>query len=170
MFIPVILGTARKERQSEKVSEFLLELIKKQGIETELIDVKDYRINATDNSGNIPEAKKWREKLMKANALILVSPEYNHSFPGELKIFLDMLYPEYYQKPVGFCTVSMGPYGGIRAAEQLKHLATHYGMNPAMKSVQFANIREETKETIKKYESFAKELIQELKELAEKIK
>jgi len=92
MYIPIILGTAREGRQSEKVAKFMLQETLKTGLETEIIDVHDFRIKATDNTEKSPLAKKLAEKVNKVDGFIIVSPEYNHGYPGELKMMLDMLY------------------------------------------------------------------------------
>jgi NAD(P)H-dependent FMN reductase len=111
MFIPIILGTARVGRQSEKAAKFMLQEMVKAGVESELIDVRDHRITATDKK--LPESEALAKIIIKADALIVVSPEYNHGYPGELKMMLDMLYDEYFHKPVGFCGVSIGIFGGV---------------------------------------------------------
>lgn len=108
--IPVILGTARKGRNSEKIANFVLEEVKKApGVSTELIDVRDYRIDATDKTKEQPVAKKYCEKIAKADGLIVVTPEYNHGYPGELKMMLDMAYDEYARKPFGVISLGGGP-------------------------------------------------------------
>lgn len=140
MFIPVILGTAREGRRSENAAKYLLEEVKKSGYETELIDVKDYLIGRTDASGQSPQAKKLSEIIKRSNALILVSPEYNHGYPGELKIMLDMLYIEYFNKPVGICGVSIGQFGGTRMVEQLRQVSVGLGMLPIREAVYFSNV------------------------------
>lgn len=128
MYFPVILGTARTGRQSEKVAKFVMEETKKAGFDTEVIDVRDYRIQATDNTMGSPQAKKLSENIDKADAMIIVTPEYNHGYPGELKMMLDMLYDQYSKKPVGFCGVSAGGLGGARAVEQLRQVAAELHM------------------------------------------
>lgn len=122
MYIPIVLGTAREGRQSEKAAKFMLSEVKLYGnIETELIDVKDYLVGATKRNNEAPEIKALSEKFKKADGFIVVFPEYNHSYPGELKLLLDSFYwPEYEKKPVGLCGVSMGPFGGARALDQLR--------------------------------------------------
>ncbi len=50
MYIPVILGTARKGRQSEKAAQFMLQKAQEAGHDSEIIDVRDYRLPATDNT------------------------------------------------------------------------------------------------------------------------
>ncbi|MBU0572943.1 MAG: NAD(P)H-dependent oxidoreductase [Candidatus Margulisbacteria bacterium] len=142
MYIPIILGTAREGRFSEKVANLAMEIAKESGIDSEMVDIRDYRLAATDNIGNIPQAKKWAEKVNKADALVMVAPEYNHGYSGELKMFLDMLYEEYFGKPVGLCGVSMGPWGGTRGIQALKLTCLALGMHPILQAVYVPNIRD----------------------------
>jgi len=173
MYIPVILGTARKGRQSEKVAKFILGEVKKAKIKTGLIDVRDYRIKATDNTEKIPEAKKFEKLLKKADALIIVSPEYNHSYPGELKMFLDMLFKQYYMKPFGICGVSNGNFGGARMIENFMSLAANFRMVPA--GVMYFPFVEElfdSKGSIndEKYHKRTERFLEELQKTAKRIK
>jgi NAD(P)H-dependent FMN reductase len=142
MYIPVILGTAREGRQSEKVATFIYGLAQKAGLETEIIDIREYRIAATNNTGNIPHAQKWREKIIRADGMIIISPEYNHTYPGELKMFLDMLYKEYARKPVALCGVSNGPWGGTRGVQALRLTCIALGMHPILETVYFPFIQD----------------------------
>jgi NAD(P)H-dependent FMN reductase len=142
MYIPVILGTAREGRQSEKVAKFIYGLAQKAGLETEIVDIREYHITATDNTGNIPLAQKWREKIIRADGMIIVSPEYNHTYPGELKMFLDMLYKEYSRKPVALCGVSNGPWGGTRGVQALRLTCIALGMHPILETVYFPFIQD----------------------------
>lgn len=137
MFIPVILGTAREGRESEKVAKFMLEEVENSGIETELIDVRDYRILTTDNTQKSAAAQKLSKKIEKADGLIIVTPEYNHGYPGELKMMLDMLYQQYARKPVGICGVSAGPLGGARMVEQLRLVVIELHMVPIREALYF---------------------------------
>ena len=142
MYIPIILGTAREGRRSEKVSDFMLQEAIKAGLESEIIDARDYRITVTDNTGESPQAKKLAEKIKKADGLIIVSPEYNHGYPGELKMMLDMLYAEYAHKPIGFCGVSIGILGGARAVEQLRQVVIEYHMVPIREAMYFPMVQD----------------------------
>ncbi|VVB60627.1 NADPH-dependent FMN reductase [uncultured archaeon] len=137
MYIPVILGTAREGRQSENAAKFIHAEAAKFGFQTELIDVRDYRIPATDNTQQSPTAKKLEEKISRADGFIIVSPEYNHGYPGELKMMLDLLYQQYAYKPLGICGVSGGPIGGARMAEQLREVAVELHMVPIREAVYF---------------------------------
>ncbi len=142
MYIPIILGTAREGRQSEKAAKFLLEQSKNAGFESEILDVRDYRIQATNNTEEIPEAKKLGEKVSKADAIIIVSPEYNHGYPGELKMMLDMIYKQFSSKPLGICGVSSGGIGGARVVEQLRQVAIAFHMLPINNAVYFSNVKD----------------------------
>lgn len=113
--IPVILGTARAERRSEKVANFVLDEARKFGFNSELVDVRDHLYGHTKRN----HPAEWAEIVKRSDALIIVSPEYNHGYPGELKILLDSLFEEYEGKPVGICGVSIGPIGGARMFVQL---------------------------------------------------
>ncbi|MEW6748612.1 MAG: NAD(P)H-dependent oxidoreductase [Candidatus Micrarchaeota archaeon] len=170
MYVPIILGTARKGRQSEKAAAFVLEQAKEHGFDSELIDVRDYHIQATDNTGTIPAAKRLAEKVKKADALIIVTPEYNHGYPGELKMALDMLYDEFDGKTLGICGVSSGPIGGARCVEQLRQVAITFRMKPTREALYFSNIKELFDESgsIKGKEAWARRVKRLLDELGGK--
>lgn len=142
MYVPVMLGTSREGRQSEKAARFILQEIKRKGLDSELIDVRDFRVRATDRTETSPEAKKLSAKVSKADGLVIVSPEYNHGYPGELKMMLDLLYKQYANKPVGFCGVSAGLVGGARAVEQLRQVAVELHMVPIREAVYFPRVQD----------------------------
>lgn len=152
----------------------MLTEFQKTGTETELLDVRDYRLPATDASGESETAQRWIEKITKASGYIIVSPEYNRGYPGELKMALDMAYSEYARKPVGICGVSSGAMGGARAVEQLRLLAVAFGMVPLQQALYFPNIQDaflesgETKD--KEYAKRAQKLFEELLWYAEALK
>jgi NAD(P)H-dependent FMN reductase len=142
MYIPVILGTARAGRQSEKAARFMLQKAQEGGLETELVDVRDYRIPATDNAETSAQAQRLAEKAKRADGFIIVSPEYNHGYPGELKMLLDMLFGQYAHRPVGICGVSSGAWGGARMVEQLRQVCLAFHMVPTCEAVYFPKIQE----------------------------
>ncbi len=164
MYFPIILGTAREGRQSEKVARFMLEELKKEGIESGIIDVRDYRIEATDNTKKGSEAKRLAEIIGKADGIVIVSPEYNHGYPGELKMMLDLLYEEYRGKPVLICGVSAGIFGGTRMVEQLRLVCLGLGMVPVSSALYFRNAEEfNESEGNEDYKKSVKRAVEELK-------
>src|SRR3990167_5465126 len=120
MYIPIILGTAREGNSSENPAKFMLKEVLALKIESEIIKVKDYLIGATQQYEESDGIKALSEKINKTDGLIIVVPEYNHGYPGELKLLLDNFYDEYARKPVGLCGVSKGALGGARVVEQLR--------------------------------------------------
>ncbi len=130
LYIPVLLGTTRAGRYSEHVAKMIIDHVKSRpGVELELFDVRDFSYSMTDEGPAIKELNSnWRDAVIKADGLIIVSPEYNHGYPGSLKMALDMLLPEYSHKPVGICGVSAGGFGGTRVIEQLVSVVRILGL------------------------------------------
>ena len=117
LFIPVILGTVRKGRASENVAKFVFgEVQKREGVETELIDLRDLNL-PVDDAGEQIKDPKFSATLERADGIVIVTPEYNHGYPGMLKHVLDSNLKEYIHKAVGLCGVSAGGFGGVRVIE-----------------------------------------------------
>jgi NAD(P)H-dependent FMN reductase len=101
LFLPVILGTARKGRRSENAARFIFEQTKaRAGVETELVDVAKIPMRLDDAGEQMKDAG-FSALVQRADGLILVVPEYNHGYPGLLKQALDMNLDEYVHKAVG---------------------------------------------------------------------
>jgi NAD(P)H-dependent FMN reductase len=128
LFIPVILGTPRRGRLSEHVARFVLEEVgKREGVETELIDVRELNL-PTGDAGETIKDERFSAAAARADALVLVVPEYNHGYPGLLKHALDTNLKEYIHKAVGICGVSAGPFGGTRVVENLLPVMRELGL------------------------------------------
>ncbi|MBC7929772.1 MAG: NAD(P)H-dependent oxidoreductase [Rubrivivax sp.] len=128
LFIPVILGTARQGRMSEHVARLVFgELSKRKGVESELIDIRELSFPTNDAGEGVKDAK-FSETVARADALLLVVPEYNHGYPGMLKHALDTNLKEYIHKAVGICGVSAGPFGGTRVIENLLPVMRELGL------------------------------------------
>lgn len=123
LFIPILLGTNRKDRASEKVASLVAAHITggRDDIETVVVDVKDFAFPLDNYGQDIKDQfPEWRDTMVRADGLIIVAPEYNHGYPGPLKSVLDLLHhAEYGNKVVGFAGVSAGPWGGTRVIENL---------------------------------------------------
>lgn len=114
LYIPVILGTTRKEQMSRHVAEFVLrELAKFDEVETELVDVCELGL-PHDDAGEAIKHPQFSAQMSRADAIIIVTPEYNHGYPGILKHALDTNLKEYIHKAAGVCGVSAGGFGGAR--------------------------------------------------------
>lgn len=128
LFIPVILGTTRQGRASENVAKFVLEEIKQRdGVETELIDIRNIPLTMQD-AGEAIKDSQFSATVARADALVIVTPEYNHGYPGLLKHVLDTNLKEYVHKAVGICGVSAGGFGGTRVIQNLLPVLRELGL------------------------------------------
>jgi NAD(P)H-dependent FMN reductase len=128
LFIPVILGTVRKGRASENVAKFVFEQVKqREGVDTELVDIGALNFPG-DDAGEQIKQKDFSATCDRADGLVLVVPEYNHSYPGMLKHVLDSNLKEYIHKAVGICGVSAGGFGGTRVIQSLLPVLRELGL------------------------------------------
>ena len=140
LFIPIILGTSRRGRQSENVARFVFEQTRKRaGVETELIDVCTLPMKL-DDAGEQMKDPEFSATINRCDGLIIVTPEYNHGYPGLLKHALDMNLEEYNHKAVGICGVSAGSFGGVRAIESLLPVMRELGLVTIFWDVNFGNV------------------------------
>jgi NAD(P)H-dependent FMN reductase len=80
----VILGTTRQGRASEKVARFVFgEVQKHEGVETELIDIRELKF-PTDDAGEAIKDPTFSAAMLRADGIVIVTPEYNHGYPGML--------------------------------------------------------------------------------------
>ena len=133
MHIVVVSGSSRDGRKSKKVAEVLFsELAKRKEVSSEFVDVEEHQrvaktVQPSQEGGSETVPTPWRESMERADGLIIVTPEYNRGYPGELKLLLDSLYREYRRKPIGLVGVSDGPWGGTRAIEELRLVTAGLG-------------------------------------------
>ncbi len=140
LFIPVILGTARKGRMSAHAARVMREEVaKREGVETELIDIGAMRL-PTDDAGQAIKDPAFAAKMERADALVIVSPEYNHGYSGLLKHVLDSCLKEYAHKAVGIAGVSAGPFGGARGIQDLLPVMRELGLVTIFWDVNFADV------------------------------
>ena len=138
--IPVLLGTVRKGRASANAATFLVEQIgAREGVVTELIDISGLPL-PVDDAGEAIKDKDLSEKLNAADGLVIVVPEYNHSFPGLLKHVLDSNLMEYVHKAVGLAGVSAGPFGGARVIQNCLAPLRELGLVTIFADVNFTNV------------------------------
>jgi NAD(P)H-dependent FMN reductase len=141
--LPVLLGTNRKLRKSEFVAKWLLrEIEKRNDVETQLFDVADFALPRDDYGQEIKDSfPEWRDAILAADGLIIVTPEYNHGYPGALKAVLDLLLKEYIHKAVAFVGVSAGPWGGTRVIEAMVPMVRELGLAPTFQDLNFASVQ-----------------------------
>lgn len=141
LYILIILGTAREGNESQKATNFLLkEMQKDENLEVEIISVGDLGWAHTTAPFQNKETNPQRDKFERADGFVLVTPEYNHGYPGELKIFLDSMDKEYRYKPFGLCGVSSGNFGGTRVIDHIKPVLIELWAVPTHRNLNFGNI------------------------------
>lgn len=168
LFIPVILGTTRQGRMSEPVANFLVEQVTQwNGVETELIDIRQLKFPIEDAGQSIKDPQ-FAATCERADGLIIVVPEYNHSFPGWLKHVLDTNLEEYIHKAVGLCGVSASPFGGTRVIQSMLPVMRELGLVTTFYDLNFSSVYQlfddsgkitEAQAYTRRFERFFKELV-----------
>jgi NAD(P)H-dependent FMN reductase len=123
--LAVIAGTNRPASNTLKVAHAVREILHNHGEEVVLLDLAELPpdLMAGSSYADKPEGfAKFQETILAARGFLTVVPEYNGSFPGILKYFIDMLrFPEsLYEKPSAFIGISAGRWGATRAVDHLE--------------------------------------------------
>ncbi len=142
LFLPVLLGTNRKLRKSAFAAHWLVaEMKKRPEIETRLFDVADFDLPHDDYGQEIKDRfPEWRDAIIRADGLVIVTPEYNHGYPGSLKAVLDLLLREYVHKAVAFVGVSAGVWGGTRVIEAMVPMVRELGLAACFTDLNFPKV------------------------------
>lgn len=130
MDIKIISSTDRPNSWALKVSKYVAGLYNSKAVKAEVVSLKDFPL--ADVVGGkygteIPSIERFRDPVINADGLVFVIPEYNGSFPGILKMFIDYLpFPKAFEKmPIAFIGESMGAFGALRAVEQFQMIANY---------------------------------------------
>ncbi len=142
LFILIIEGTTRPKRESIKAAKFIYEVGKTiEEIDVTLVSPEDFNLpyDGNDDENRDP---RYTELTAKADAFFIVTPEYNHSFPGTLKRLLDAELDNYIHKPVAFAGVSNGSWGGVRAIEALTMSVREMGLVATFTDMHFPRVQD----------------------------
>ena len=141
--VPLLLGTNRKDRQSESAAKWVFRKMEEHPqIEGTYFDVRDFRLPNDDYGTALGvDFPEWRDAMIKADGLVIVTPEYNHGYPGVLKFVLDLLLKEYIHKAVAFVGVSAGPWGGTRVIESMVPMVRELGLSPTFRDLHFPKVK-----------------------------
>ena len=144
LFIPLVLGTPRKNRESEHVAKWVFSKVQERHvIETQFFDVRDFDLPRDQYGTEIAHLfPEWRDAVIRADGLVVVTPEYNHGYPGSLKWVLDLLLKEYIHKAVAFVGVSAGPWGGTRVIEACVPMVRELGLAVTFTDLNFPQVRD----------------------------
>ena len=125
--ILIISGTNRPGSSALKMARVIERHYRQAGVQAELYGLADLppEIFHPDSYAAKPDAfRAVQQRVLDASGLHVVTPEYNGSFPGVLKYFIDMLkFPDSFErKPVAFVGEAAGVWGGLRAVEHLQQI------------------------------------------------
>ena len=174
--LPVLLGTNRKDRKSVFVAEWLVnQMGLRANINTHLFDVADFELPQRDYGQGLKDMfPEWRDAITNADGLVIISPEYNHGYPGSLKAVLDLLLQEYIHKAVAFVGVSAGPWGGTRVVEAMVPMVRELGLAVTFSDLNFPFVQKTFDETGKlldpAFEQRANDFLDELVWMAQVLK
>ena len=141
--IPLLLGTNREGRESEKAARWVHRKMTERGIDSRFFDVADFDLPRHDYGMALgKDFPEWRDAIIEADGLVIVTPEYNHGYPGVLKSVMDLLLREYVHKAVGLVGVSSGPWGGTRVIEACLPMVRELGLAVSFRDLHFPRIKD----------------------------
>lgn len=152
MRLMIILGSTRQGRRGETVAKWVKAQAEADSrLEVDYVDLREVNLPFFDEPESPftmrdagrdyahPEGKVWAERVARAEAFLIVTPEYNHGYPGVLKNALDWVGREWGNKPVSF--VSYGNItGGARSVEQLRQVVVELGLIQVANAIHFPGI------------------------------
>ena len=131
--LQVIVGSTRPTRAADRVAPWVVDRAQRHGgFEVELLDLRDWPLPFfQEHAGTIGDlsdptyshsiVRGWNRKIAEGDAYLIVTAEYNHSVPGQLKNAIDSVFVSFgfRNKPIGFVGYSGGIAAGTRAVEHL---------------------------------------------------
>jgi NAD(P)H-dependent FMN reductase len=130
--IALIVGSVRRDRQGIKVARWIEEKLKERNYIVFFIDPLELDLPLLDRMYKEMEnpsekLRDLRNKINNAEGYLSITPEYNHSTSAAMKNTLDYFLEEYYFKPSAIVSYSPRGFGGINAAQHLRHIFAELG-------------------------------------------
>lgn len=123
--VAIIIGSTRAGRFAPTVATWFAGYVEDRAdIDLDVVDLADVRLPerlGSFDQAPAPEVMAVSSRLAAADAFVIVTPEYNHSFPAALKTAIDWHYDEWQAKPIAFVSYG-GQAGGLRAVEHLRQV------------------------------------------------
>src|SRR5262249_14215537 len=123
--VPVVLGSIRKGRRSENAARLLVERVAALDHRIQVVDLRESHLpfydeeEASEGHANVAT---FRRLMNDADAVVWLTPEYNHGYTSVSKNAFDYLRPELRRKPVAVCGLSGGLIGGACPGEPFKQI------------------------------------------------
>jgi NAD(P)H-dependent FMN reductase len=149
MKLQIIVGSTRPTRAADLVTPWVTGRAElHEAFDTEVLDLRDWPLpmfgehmgsigDRADPTYSDERVRAWNRKIAEADAYLVVTPEYNHSIPGELKNAIDSVFVSFAfrNKPLAMVGYSGGVGGGIRAIEHLVQVAVEVEAAPLRSTV-----------------------------------
>lgn len=120
--VAVIIGSTREGRYADVIAKwFLARARRRDDITIDVLDLAEIELPARFTRERTPVLTDYLERLAAADAFVVITPEYNHSYPASLKHAVDFANLEWHRKPLAFVSYG-GVSGGLRAVEHLRQV------------------------------------------------
>ena len=142
--IPVVLGSVRQGRLSERPAHLLVDRLTRLGCRAPLLDLRALDLpvfGMSRDQNDLPAVIELKATAAQADAIVWLTPEYNHGYTSAIKNAIDYLHGEITRKPMAVCGLSGGNLGGVRAVEQLKLVLIELRAVTIRDSVYFSDAR-----------------------------
>ncbi|MCG8393105.1 MAG: NAD(P)H-dependent oxidoreductase [Pseudomonadales bacterium] len=138
--VALLYGSTREGRTGDQVVAWAAEQIRRDDrFELDVIDPLDHDLPAHFPAGEHEGMAQLTERLQQADAILIATPEYNHSFPAPLKQVIDLTGEAWQARPVAFISYG-GVSGGLRAVEQLRQVFAELHAVTLRQVVSFMNV------------------------------
>ena len=136
--LAIIVGSTREGRFGATVADwFVGQAALRDDVALDIIDLIDIDLPMVLPLVSAPAAQAYVDRIGRADAFVVITPEYNHGYPASLKQAIDFPRDEWREKPVGFVSYG-GVSGGLRAVEQLRQVFAELRTVTMRDSVSFA--------------------------------
>ena len=124
----VIVSSTRPGRIGPQVADWVAAQATASEWEVQVLDLSDLPFLDEEEHPKagkyaLPHTQRWASKVFESDAIVVVTPQYNRSFPAPIKNAIDMLFAEWDGKPIA--VVGYGWSGGVDAAADLTKVLTH---------------------------------------------
>ena len=147
----IISASTRPTDSTHNVSFLIQKILEDLKIQNQIVTPADF-----DLPFDGAKDPKWTEIVDSTKHFIIVTPEYNHSFPGKLKTLIDAEYEAYNGKKIIVCGVSSGDFGGARVIISLLPILHKIGFDIFATDIFTPNVKEMLGDETKKAEWVAR--------------
>lgn len=149
--ITVISSTNRPGSNTYKVAKYYQQILQQKEQDVNILSLTELpdTFIATDLYGKRSEGFKLiLDVINRSDKFLFVIPEYNGSYPGVLKVFVDACdFPEsFYEKKAALVGVSSGKYGNIRGVDHFTGVCHYFNLHILPLKLHIANIKSELDE------------------------